>query len=65
MNWEEKLSAREMEICQLISQGLSNKKISHELNISPHTVKTHLRNVYTKSGLNNRTSIAIKFSKKS
>jgi ATP/maltotriose-dependent transcriptional regulator MalT len=65
MAWKKTLSGRETEVCLLVSQGLSNEKISHELNITTHTVKTHLRNIYSKSGLNNRTNLAVEFPKKS
>ena len=37
-----------MEVLRLIAAGLSNKKITEELFISMSTVKTHLRNIYSK-----------------
>jgi DNA-binding NarL/FixJ family response regulator len=61
MPWKEKLSKRELEVSELISYGLCNDEIGSKLNISPHTVKTHLHNVYLKAGISNRTSLAIKF----
>ena len=45
---EQKLSGREMEICECVSRGLDNKQIGKQLGISEHTVKTHLRNIYSK-----------------
>lgn len=43
-----KLTQREEEILRLIGQGLSNKEIGRRLDISDHTVKTHLHRVYAK-----------------
>jgi DNA-binding NarL/FixJ family response regulator len=42
------LTQREVEILRLIGQGLSNKEIGRRLDISDHTVKTHLHRVYAK-----------------
>lgn len=43
-----RLTHREEEILRLIGQGLSNKEIGRRLDISDHTVKTHLHRVYSK-----------------
>jgi len=51
----EMLSERELEIMRLIAAGLSNKKISEKLYISLSTVKTHLRNIYSKLDAHSRT----------
>ena len=48
-----------MEICELVSRGLDNKQIGEKLGISEHTVKTHLRNIYSKTGTHNRTNLAV------
>jgi DNA-binding NarL/FixJ family response regulator len=42
------LTAREREILALIGDAMSNKEIARELNISDHTVKTHLHHIYVK-----------------
>ena len=44
----EKLSARELEILALVSNGLGNKEIGPKLNISYDTVRAHLRRIYEK-----------------
>jgi DNA-binding NarL/FixJ family response regulator len=52
------LSRREFEIVRAVARGLSNRAIAHELWISEQTVKFHLRNVYRKLGVSNRTEAA-------
>lgn len=44
----DKLTCRENEVLSLLSMGLSVKSIAAKLNISPHTVSHHLKEVYTK-----------------
>jgi LuxR family transcriptional regulator, maltose regulon positive regulatory protein len=48
------LSARETEILTLIAEGLSNKEIARSLDIGPETVKSHLKSVFTKLGVERR-----------
>jgi len=52
------LSAREEIIVQYAGGGLSNKEIAEELCISPFTVQNHLKNIFEKTGLKNRTKLA-------
>lgn len=54
------LSAKEVEILQLIVQGKSNKEIGTELNITEFTVKGHLKNIFLKLQVSDRTEAAIK-----
>ena len=49
------LSDRELEVLDLIAEGLSNKLIAHRLGISEHTVKTHVASVLAKLGATSRT----------
>jgi DNA-binding NarL/FixJ family response regulator len=49
------LTDREMEVLQLLAQGLANKQIAVKLSISEHTVKFHVSSIYTKLGASNRT----------
>jgi LuxR family transcriptional regulator of csgAB operon len=48
------LSRRESEILALVSVGAKNLEIAHKLYISPHTVKTHLYNIYKKIHVGDR-----------
>ena len=49
--WIEPLSERELEILQLIADGLSRQEIANHLFISLNTVKSHTRNIYSKLGV--------------
>ena len=51
----ESLSDREREVLDLVAEGLSNKLIAHQLNISEHTVKTHVASIFAKLGASSRT----------
>jgi len=53
---EEALSAREIEVLQLVAKGNSNRDIGKALHISTATVKTHLIHIFDKLGVNDRTS---------
>ncbi len=50
----EKLSERELEILTLIAQAMGNKAVARTLNVSPETVKWHLKNVYAKLDVGGR-----------
>ncbi|HEY6389878.1 MAG TPA: response regulator transcription factor [Bryobacteraceae bacterium] len=59
----EPLSERELEVLDVIAEGLSNKLIAHRLGISEHTVKTHVASILAKLGAASRTeavSLAIR-----
>jgi len=53
------LTDREMEILELIIEGLSNKEIAFRLNISQQTVKNHVTSILAKLNLADRTQAAI------
>ncbi|MEX2274494.1 MAG: response regulator transcription factor [Actinomycetota bacterium] len=48
------LSKRETEILQKVAYGATTKEVARDLEISPHTVKTHLERIFEKLGANDR-----------
>ncbi len=48
------LSKRESEILQKVAYGATTKEVARDLEISPHTVKTHLERIFEKLGANDR-----------
>lgn len=54
------ITEREKQILSYIEQGMSNKEIADQLNVSKNTVETHIRNCYKKLFVSNRTMAAHK-----
>jgi DNA-binding NarL/FixJ family response regulator len=52
----EALTRRELEVLQLVGDGLSNQQISKQLFLSQATVKSHLVHIYAKLGVDSRTA---------
>jgi LuxR family maltose regulon positive regulatory protein len=50
----ELLSKRERKVVHLIATGQSNKEIARTLEISPETVKSHIKNIFVKLDVENR-----------
>lgn len=58
-----KISKRELEVLQLMSEGLSNQEIAARLFVSLHTIKTHSSNLFEKLDVKRRTQ-AVEIAKK-
>ncbi len=58
------LTSREQEILNHVSRGYLDKEIAHLLNISIWTVHNHVKNIYEKLGVHNRTEAALKLLQK-
>lgn len=54
---EKGLTRREIEVVQLLVRGLRNTEIAERLFISEYTVENHLRSIYRKLGVRNRTAV--------
>ncbi|MEM9031346.1 MAG: helix-turn-helix transcriptional regulator [Pseudomonadota bacterium] len=55
-----RLSRAEFRVCLLLGQGLSNEKVMIELDISLTTLRTHLRNIYAKTGADGHSDLLYK-----
>lgn len=53
------LTVKERLILQEVAHGKSNKEIARNMNVAPETVKSHLKNIFAKLGVTNRTQAAI------
>ncbi|MFN8595251.1 MAG: response regulator transcription factor [Anaerolineae bacterium] len=51
----ETLTPRELEVLQLIAQGLNNKRIAERLTVNERTVKFHVSTILSKLEVSNRT----------
>ncbi|WKN46460.1 ATP-binding protein [Tunicatimonas pelagia] len=51
------LSNKEVEVVELLKEGFTNKEIADQMNISDKTVMTHVRNIFTKIGVNRRGDV--------
>ena len=53
------VSRREMEVMALISESMTNEEIAQKLFLSAKTVKTHIRNIFEKTGIRNRVEAVL------
>jgi DNA-binding NarL/FixJ family response regulator len=53
------LTARELQVTELIEQGFKNKEIAAALGIRTGTVKIHLKHIFEKTGIRGRYGLAI------
>jgi DNA-binding CsgD family transcriptional regulator len=55
------LTRREAEIARLLARRATNTEIADQLDVSPHTVRHHVENIFAKLGIHSRRSIAAEF----
>ena len=55
-----RISARELEVLELLAVGRSNKEIAGRLDVSPNTVKTHVAKLYEKLEVRRRTEAILR-----
>ena len=53
------LSERERDVLILVARGFTNKEIASELNISPHTVISHRKNIVHKTGIRSVAGLTV------
>jgi len=58
------LTSKEREVCLLVQKGLSNSEIANEMFISVNTVKSHLKSLFKKMNVNNRTQLCYQLEEK-
>ena len=63
MVWRKGLTIREREVSDLVASGLSDGQIGDKLSIAEPTVKTHLRNVYSKTGVHDKAQLVCRLLK--
>jgi DNA-binding NarL/FixJ family response regulator len=54
-----RLSSREKQVVDLVSQFKANKEIAHELHLTEGTIKEYLHRIFRKLGTKNRTELAV------
>lgn len=52
------LTPTELKVVQYVSQGMANREIAEEMNVSQRTIESHVSNMLGKTGLHNRTELA-------
>lgn len=57
------MTEREREVCRLLSYGYTNAQIAKQLYLSSGTVKNYVSAIYEKTGIKDRTALALKFSR--
>jgi DNA-binding CsgD family transcriptional regulator len=52
------LTTSELAVARLVAEGLTNREVAERLFVSPHTVNSHLRHVFSKLGITSRVELA-------
>jgi DNA-binding CsgD family transcriptional regulator len=52
------LTDSELTVARLVARGLTNREVAEQLFVSPHTVSSHLRNIFAKLDINSRLALA-------
>jgi DNA-binding CsgD family transcriptional regulator len=52
------ITAAELAVARLVADGLTNREVAERLFVSPHTVNSHLRHVFSKLGITSRVELA-------
>ena len=52
------MTTSELSVALLVAEGLTNREVAERLFVSPHTVNSHLRNIFQKLGINSRVELA-------
>jgi DNA-binding CsgD family transcriptional regulator len=52
------MTESELGVARLVAQGLTNREVAEHLFVSPHTVNSHLRNIFTKLDVNSRVTLS-------
>jgi DNA-binding CsgD family transcriptional regulator len=52
------LTAAELKVVDLVADGATNRQVAERLRVSPHTVNTHMRNIFAKLGINSRAKLS-------
>jgi DNA-binding NarL/FixJ family response regulator len=58
-SWHSPLTVRELQVMDLVEQGMKNKEIAAALTISIGTVKIHLKHIFEKTGIRGRYGLAL------
>ncbi len=58
---KDSLSPRELEVCQLLVEGLAVKEVAFRCGVSPKTAECHTRNLYKKLGVRSRVELVRRF----